>query len=255
MALDNKVDNKKESKSSPYSDLSSDLKKMLYGILFYIKKRGLCSSLLIFVNSLRERLWFITHRKSAITFKDFNIIEKNLDNQTHSTFYAPTPIIPFFKLVRKLDLPTESVFVDYGAGKGRAMILAAESGRFSKIKGLEFSPSLYKIGQKNTQYYAEKKQIDYFHLMNTDVLDYEVKSEDNFFYFFHPFDATILEKCLENIYASLKTTPRRALLIYQSNTKDYTNFISKEGSFKLQEVFKSFGVQFYVYKSNFQDKI
>ena len=86
---------------------------------------------------------------------NLNAIEKDLDNKEHSTFYVPTPIIPFFKLVKKLTLPSNSVFVDYGAGKGRAMILASECG-FSKIKGLEFSLSLYELAQQNIQKYNKK---------------------------------------------------------------------------------------------------
>ena len=139
------------------------------------------------------------------------------------------------------------MFVDYGAGKGRAMILAAECG-FSKVKGLEFSQSLYEFGQKNIQSYIEKKGKNPFELIHIDVLDYQVKKEDTFFYFFHPFNEHILTQCLKNISLSLKENPREAFLVYQSAYTDNTKHITTVGLFKPLKIFLSFGTRFHTYK-------
>ena len=128
--------------------LLSDSRKMVRTFFQYIRHRGIYSGLIFLFNSLREWLWFASHRKSSINLVNLFDLEKELDNKEHSTFYVPTPIIPFFKLVKSLNVQTHhSVFVDYGAGKGRAMILAAECG-FYKVKGMEFSPALYKLAQE-----------------------------------------------------------------------------------------------------------
>ena len=242
MSLNNKSNVTKEQVSD-----TNDFMKMLETFSQYIRYRGLYASLALTFNSAREWLWFASHRKSSMNLTDLNTIEKDLDNKEHSTFYVPTPIIPFFKLIKSLQLPEAPVFIDYGAGKGRAMILAAECG-FSKIKGLEFSPSLCEAGQKNIQSYITKTGKDCFELIHTDVLTYHVKEEDNFFYFFHPFNEHILKQCLDNIHLSLEAHPRKAFLIYQSNHKDNTGFFHKDKFFKFSKTFVSFGTRFYIYE-------
>ena len=225
----------------------SDIIKMCKTFYYYIRYRGVYPGFLLVFNSIIEWIWFASHRKSSVNLMNLNAIEKDLDNKEHSTFYVPTPIIPFFKLVKKLTLSSNSVFVDYGAGKGRAMILASECG-FSKIKGLEFSLSLYELAQKNIQNYIEQTGKNNFELLHIDVSTYKVNKEDNFFYFFHPFSTFILDKCLENIYISLKEEPRKAVLVYQSNHTDNTKYITAKNMFKLKEVFTSFGTRFYIYE-------
>ncbi|MDE0519003.1 MAG: hypothetical protein OXH36_05570, partial [Bdellovibrionales bacterium] len=135
------------------TSFSSDREKMWQFFFQYLRHRGIYASLVFSFNACREWLWFASHRKTAANLMSMNLIEKDLESHKHATYYVPTPIIPFFKLIKSLTLSPSSVFVDYGAGKGRAMILAAESGAFSKIKGLEFSPSLFEIAQENIQSY------------------------------------------------------------------------------------------------------
>ena len=231
------------------TDSGSDLKKMFKTFFYYIHHRGFRSGTALAFNSLREWLWFASHRKSSINLMKLNVIEKDLKNKSHSTFYVPTPIIPFFKLIKNIHLPEHPVFVDYGAGKGRAMILAKECG-FSKVKGLEFSLSLYKTPIKNIEFYTKKTGKNHFELIHIDVSSYQVKKEDNFFYFFHPFNEHILKQCLNNIYKSLKKDPRKAFLIYQSNYMDSTQCITTGGFFQPLKPFTSFGTRFYIYEYN-----
>lgn len=227
---------------------ASDIKKMLNHFVSYIRHSGFFAVLSFFFNSFREWLWFASHRKTSVNLMNLRCIEKDLHNQKHATYYLPSPVIPFCKMIKGLSLPQPSVFVDYGAGKGRAMILAAECG-FHKVKGLEFSPSLYHSAQKNLQSYSEKSgERSRFELIHTDATAYPVKKEDNCFYFFHPFRDNILKRCLKNIYSSLKEHPRETLLIYQINNRENTKCITEEGFFKLLKAPVLFGGKFYIYK-------
>ena len=226
------------------------LKNRFITYIDYIRYRGILSSLLLLFNTCIEYIWFISHRGSGLSLMDFTLKEETLDNQKHSTFYVPTPIIPFFKLIKKLQLPNNSVFVDYGAGKGRAMILAAESHSFKKIKGLEFSASLYKSAKKNIQTYVKKTGSDIFDLHHTDVVNYQVQSEDNIFYFFNPFNEHILKQCLGKMQSSLNENPRRPFLIYQSYLKDKTKCITENSSFVPFFSFVYLSCRFYVYHFN-----
>ena len=151
-------------------------------------------------------------------------------------------------MIKALNLPNDyTVLVDYGAGKGRVMILSAECG-IHKVKGLEFSPTLYKLALGNIQDYVERTGNDQFELFHTDVVNYKVQKEDNVFYFFHPFDEYILSQCLDQIHLSLKTFPRKGWLIYHSHSTDYTKCITKGGIFKSLQPFIHWGSRFYIYE-------
>ena len=226
------------------------LKRRFITYIYYIRHRGLFSSFLLLCNACIEYIWFISHRGSGLSLMDFTLKEETLNNQEHSTFYVPTPIIPFFKLIKKLQLPGNSVFVDYGAGKGRAMILAAESHNFKKIKGLEFSASLYESAKKNIQTYVQKTGVNIFELHHIDVIKYQVQPEDNIFYFFNPFNEHILKQCLGKMQSSLNKNPRQAFLIYQSHLKDKTKCITENSSFTPSLPFVYLACRFYVYHFN-----
>ncbi len=222
--------------------------KALRAIIHSIVNNRIYCNCLFLLNYLREWIWFGSYRKTDNFLLNFNLIEDYLINKKHSTFYCTTHIVPFKKMIKALNLPNDFiVLVDYGAGKGRVMILSAECG-IHKIKGLEFSPTLYKLALGNIRDYVERTGNDQFELIHTDVVNYKVQKEDNVFYFFHPFDEYILSQCLDQIHLSLKTFPRKGWLIYHSHSKDYTKCITKGGIFKSLQPFIHWGSRFYIYE-------
>ena len=52
---------------------------------------------------------------------------------------------------------SEYVFVDIGAGKGFALLVAAEH-PFKRVMGIEFSESLARIARENIQTYSNERQ-------------------------------------------------------------------------------------------------
>ena len=222
--------------------------KTFYWFIQYMRHKGPFSLVALGVNSLREWIFFRFHRNSSVKLRDLDIIEKNLQNKKQATLYAPTPIVPFLNMIKNLTLPEKPVFVDYGAGKARVMILAEETKRFYKIKGLEFSSTLLESAKQNIKSYVETGGKDCFQLIHTDVVKYQVLTEDNIFYFFNPFNEKILQICLNNIFSSLKANPRPALLIYHSNYTDYTSYITKGELFQPLKTFSAKGSDFYVYQ-------
>src|SRR5215204_4574968 len=59
-------------------------------------------------------------------------ISTDSENLVHCVNYGASKELPFRKLMERLKLPREGVFVDLGSGKGRALMLAAKYG-FRKI--------------------------------------------------------------------------------------------------------------------------
>jgi hypothetical protein len=61
-------------------------------------------------------------------------------NKASGTYYEGVNAYVFQKVFSGLDVDvSQSCFVDYGSGKGKAMCLAAELG-FKKVIGIEFRP-------------------------------------------------------------------------------------------------------------------
>ncbi len=122
----------------------------------------------------------------------------------------------FFNLVfSKLNLDfANSVFIDFGSGKGRALVLAAEYG-FKKIIGVEASEKLCRAAEENLarRRTITKKTINY-DIINSDARAYKVEPEINVFYFFDPFHMSVFREVMDNIGKSLQSNPRKIWVVY-----------------------------------------
>jgi SAM-dependent methyltransferase len=102
------------------------------------------------------------------------------------------------------------VFVDYGCGKGRALILAAGY-PFRRIVGVEFAASLADVARENVATLgAAAPRID-VHTM--DATDFAPPPGPLVLYFFNPFGAPVLRQILERVRTSIARVPRPVYLI------------------------------------------
>lgn len=114
--------------------------------------------------------------------------------------YEAIQIPVFRRLLRDLKInPENFIFIDFGSGKGRALMMAAESG-FARVVGVEFSPVLHKIAQKNLAIFQEKNQrTSNVQLRLVDAADFEIPSGNLVCFLYNPFDLTVLEKVITNL--------------------------------------------------------
>lgn len=152
-------------------------------------------------------------------------------NQSRGTQYEPARSLllrRFFGEVRRL-VPSESVLVDLGCGKGRVLLIAAQSG-FVEVKGVEFAHELCEIARRNCSTFKQTTGIPAdFKIIESDVLDYRIEARDNVFFMFNPFDDLVLAKVLANIESSIKEFPRSVYLCYYNpafpgSAEDHTAF-------------------------------
>jgi precorrin-6B methylase 2 len=132
----------------------------------------------------------------------------------HGVHYAPTRVRYFQAVLRTLPIPQDSVFVDLGAGKGRLLLLAAQSGRFRKVVGVEFSAELCRIAEQNIRRFRRHCASHVgFEVVHADAADYEVQPDQNVFFMFNPFDHVVLQQVIQRIGQSLQEVPRPIWLI------------------------------------------
>jgi SAM-dependent methyltransferase len=136
-------------------------------------------------------------------------------NAAHGVQYEQTKPAAFDTLMKPLQIRYEDfVFVDFGSGKGRALLLASEY-PFRKIIGVEFAPELHEAAQANlARYHSATQQCRAIELYCQDATEFVLPAEPAVLYFYNPFDATVMRKVLANIRASLAVHPRPVFLLY-----------------------------------------
>jgi protein-L-isoaspartate O-methyltransferase len=104
------------------------------------------------------------------------------------------------------------VFVDYGAGLGRVVVLAAML-PFRRVIGIEISTQLAERARENVSLCRGKLRCQDVTILTADAATFEVPAEVTTIFFYNPFAGTILANALENIRRSYEKRPRRIKLV------------------------------------------
>ena len=131
--------------------------------------------------------------------------------------YEGIQIPVFRKLLKDLSIDTESYsFIDFGSGKGRALMMAAEKG-FSQVFGVEFSPVLYETAEKNIKIF-ERFNNDFspIKIDLQDAAEYPIPGGNLVCFFYNPFDFPILERVINNLKESYIKEPREIIIAYRN---------------------------------------
>ena len=146
----------------------------------------------------------------------------NSPNLERGIRYEPTRARPLRRILREIEFPPESVFVDIGCGKGRAMILAVERG-FNHVVGVDFSPSLCEVARTNIESFRRQSGRRFeAEVHQSDAIDFPIRPEYNVVFLYNPFDADVLGKVVASIDASLREHPRKMWVIYHNPLWQHT---------------------------------
>lgn len=139
-------------------------------------------------------------------------------NRDYGTEYVSTSPKSFDWMMQQLKRDiSDYVFVDFGAGKGRTILLAAEL-PFSQVLGVEFAKELVVVARQNLQSYRSKTQkCRRMKVTEADATEYEFPREPLILYFYNPFAPEVFKRVLDNLIASLLTFPRDCVIVYASS--------------------------------------
>ena len=181
-----------------------------------LKKRGLKRTSLIALSYLIDRYFDVKYKTDTCSWVGLDELAVDHRKKKHAFSYQQTHAVPLRKLLRKLKIPPGKVLVDLGCGKGRVPLVASEFG-FKETRGIELCPNLCDVAIKNFAIYREKTQTNTnFVIVNKDVIDYEIKDDEEIFFLFNPFDNHVLEKFLQNVKDSLHRRNRGIWIIYRN---------------------------------------
>ena len=146
-------------------------------------------------NIILERWDFLNRRYDARHHVDtrgsIQPIELDIasDNKRFGTRYEPTPVKTFRSTMSNLPVDLRGfVFVDFGSGKGRALLLASEY-NFKRIVGVEYAKDLNGIAQQNIRSYWNREQrcVD-ISSVHCDAAVFGIPEDPCVLYFYQPFE-------------------------------------------------------------------
>lgn len=116
--------------------------------------------------------------------------------------------------------PTDSdVFLDYGCGKGRAVVVAATY-PFCRVMGVELSSELARMAGENLQSAARNVVCPNVEIIETDAALYEVPHDVTMVLLFNPFRGQTLADVQQQLHRSWVASPRRMQIVYMVPVKD-----------------------------------
>jgi SAM-dependent methyltransferase len=152
---------------------------------------------------------------------DMGELRVETDNRAHARGYQGIQV-PVFRrifgdMTRNVDVdPREFTFVDFGSGKGRAVMMAAERG-FAAVHGVELSPKLHEVAEKNVALFrARNAAASPITLRCEDATALAIPSGPLVCFFYNPFDGHVMTRVLDNIVAAYRRAPRRLVIAYRN---------------------------------------
>jgi SAM-dependent methyltransferase len=136
-------------------------------------------------------------------------------NRKHGHPYEPMPMRLFERLLKSAKVRHEDyVFVDFGSGKGRTLLLASHY-PFKRVIGVEYALDLHTVALKNIALYRSRNRRCFdVEAVHADAAEYVVPLEPMICFFFNPFDEMIMRAVLTNFKKSLDHHPRDVRFIY-----------------------------------------
>ena len=159
-------------------------------------------------------LTYNVHTAGTVSLADLKVTGPNW---LHGTYYEPTRNVEHFRtLLSSLNIPYEDfIFVDFGSGRGRALLLASEF-PFSTVIGIEFAAELHADAVNNIASYRGVQKCKSIRSVLMDFVDYQIPPVPLVAYLYNPCTEMVLSRVIENLQASLEKSPRPCFVIYLS---------------------------------------
>jgi precorrin-6B methylase 2 len=173
------------------------LRKNAYLLTLLRRRYGLAGA----AKLAREDVWFDLRNRTDTILPVHNSELYGADEIEERERYVPTP---FWVVRQSIELvagrmPLTGVnFVDMGCGKGKVLFEASRF-PFDRVKGIEYSPSIFEIVRRNVAKLGLEHRIELFCV---DAMHWHPGPEDRVYFFFNPFSGQVLSKVLDNICAA-----------------------------------------------------
>jgi len=151
--------------------------------------------------------------RGPIPLERLEIDSPNVEDGVH---YEAVSDVYLHRMIRARTIsPEKYVFVDLGSGKGRALLIAAAYS-FKAFVGVEFSPELHEIAQRNIErFQAHTRSTQQFDLRLGDAMTFEFPLEPIALHLYNPFGERVLREVVGRLETSLREVPRPVVVYYR----------------------------------------
>jgi SAM-dependent methyltransferase len=129
--------------------------------------------------------------------------------------YFPTSYRELRRVLDDLSPGSSDVFLDIGAGKGRALIVAAAY-PFRRVTGVEISTDLCRVARANIERRRRHFRCQDVRLVEADGSVIAIADDVTIIYLYNPFRAERLQRLFCNIETSVIAAPRDVTVIYNN---------------------------------------
>jgi SAM-dependent methyltransferase len=141
-----------------------------------------------------------------------------LERRDTATLYMPSVDDDVDSMLDALAWPEPlargATFIDIGSGKGRVVLLAAKR-RFRLVLGVELSPVLHRIAERNVAIAREGRALlAPVQLVLGDATELTVPGGPLIAYLYHPFREPVAAVVVDRLVTSLAAAPRPAAILY-----------------------------------------
>jgi SAM-dependent methyltransferase len=134
--------------------------------------------------------------------------------RAHAVFYAGSQPSVLREGLKALPPVERCTFVDLGCGKGRPILVASEF-PFRDILGVELSPDLATVAERNAAIIAERfPGRTPIRIAVGDASSFPIPSGDVVLFLYNPFGAELVAKVAQRVEAALRTEPRSIYIVY-----------------------------------------
>jgi hypothetical protein len=188
-----------------------------------VRQHGVVEVLVLIPKNLaHEFRWYLDRRFDRLHGTDTSdrIELTGLDvagDRAQGVYYEPTSTGLFHHMMAQVKpaVPCEDfVFIDYGSGKGRTLMMASDHA-FKAIVGVEFSRELHLVAQRNLAIYRGKKQrCTTLSAVHADAAQYQPPCENLFVYFYNPFLRDVMRNVMVRLTQVSRERGARIVLVY-----------------------------------------
>jgi SAM-dependent methyltransferase len=175
------------------------------------RSHGLGPTLRIAFSRLAEELQ--ERRLGISTSQTVELPDLGVNNPSYHR-YSATTYGTFRNIMRHVDIrANEDVFVDFGAGKGRAVVLAAQY-PFRKVIGVELCEPLAEVARRNVAAASRHLKCGNVEIVQADATQWPLPDDATVLFFFNPFHGEFLDGVFAGVRESLARSPRRLTVIF-----------------------------------------
>jgi SAM-dependent methyltransferase len=136
-------------------------------------------------------------------------------NWAQGVSYQAVDPAGFTEALNSVSLPhPEFTFIDFGSGKGRALLLAARF-PFRRIVGVEYCEQMNEIARQNLSRTSDPaRRCNQIEIIGGDAASFPIPDNPIVLFFFNPFGERVMEQVVKNVAVSFGRSPRRIVVIY-----------------------------------------